>query len=145
MNNRAIELSEANVSDMVNGYLDAQLWAGLLYPDDENEEPQPYDDAGFTSDDIAVDYVNSVREELEAFVSAHPLAVRLYLNQRVLDAGQGSVSSYFGHDFYLTREHHGAGFWDRGLGHLGDYLTRLCQEYGEADSLFVDASGHLST
>ena len=42
----------------------------------------------------------------------------------------------FGHDFWLTRNHHGAGFWDRGYGPaqttLGDRLTKLCKPYGEA-------------
>lgn len=28
-----------------------------------------------------------------------------------------------GHDFWLTRNGHGAGFWDRGLGDIGDKLT----------------------
>ena len=27
---------------------------------------------------------------------------------------------------------HGAGFWDRGLGEVGDKLTALCRPYGEA-------------
>lgn len=36
-----------------------------------------------------------------------------------------------GHDFWLTRNHHGAGFWDRGLGELGDRLTKAAHAYGE--------------
>lgn len=31
-----------------------------------------------------------------------------------------------GHDFWLTRNGHGAGFWDRGLGAVGDRLSELC-------------------
>jgi hypothetical protein len=34
-------------------------------------------------------------------------------------------ASQFAHDFWLTRERHGAGFWDRGLGELGEELTHL--------------------
>jgi hypothetical protein len=37
-----------------------------------------------------------------------------------------------GHDFWLTRNHHGAGFWDRGLGETGKRLTELAHPYGEA-------------
>ena len=37
----------------------------------------------------------------------------------------------FGHDFALTRNGHGAGFWDRGLGELGDVLTKWAETYGE--------------
>jgi len=36
-----------------------------------------------------------------------------------------------GHDFWLTRNGHGAGFWDRGLGEVGDKLTEMCKEFGE--------------
>ena len=38
-----------------------------------------------------------------------------------------------GHDFYLTREGHGAGFWDRGLGIVGDALTYIAKPYGSSD------------
>jgi hypothetical protein len=42
------------------------------------------------------------------------------------------------HDFWLTRNHHGAGFWDRGLGAAGDELTRLAQVYGGCDLYLGD-------
>ena len=35
-----------------------------------------------------------------------------------------------GHDFLLTRNGHGAGFWDRGLGEAGDKLTDMAHNYG---------------
>lgn len=38
-----------------------------------------------------------------------------------------------GHDFWLTRNGHGAGFWDRGYGALGDKLTKASKAYGTAD------------
>lgn len=36
-----------------------------------------------------------------------------------------------GHDLWLTRNHHGVGFWDRGLGEAGAILTRVADEMGE--------------
>jgi hypothetical protein len=44
--------------------------------------------------------------------------------------------SYAGHDFWLTRNRHGAGFWDRGLGKVGETLTELAHPYGEAWVVF---------
>jgi len=38
-----------------------------------------------------------------------------------------------GHDFWLTRNGHGAGFWDRGYGNVGDALTLACKAYGSVD------------
>lgn len=51
-----------------------------------------------------------------------------------MDAGQA------GHDFWLTRNGHGAGFWDRGLGELGDRLTAACKPYGEVYLTVFDGS-----
>jgi hypothetical protein len=49
---------------------------------------------------------------------------------------------YAGHDFWLTRNHHGCGFWDRGLGELGDQLTKASQQFDEID-LYVGDDGKL--
>ena len=38
-----------------------------------------------------------------------------------------------GHDFWLTRNGHGTGFWDRGLGKLGDDLTEAAKTFGSSD------------
>lgn len=51
-----------------------------------------------------------------------------------MDAGQA------GHDFWLTRNHHGAGFWDRGLGERGDRLTAAAHVYGEVYLTVFDGS-----
>uniref|UniRef100_A0AAU8GP46 C2H2-type domain-containing protein n=1 Tax=Mycobacterium Phage BigBubba TaxID=3158890 RepID=A0AAU8GP46_9CAUD len=136
-----IEASGADINAMVEGYLDAQLWAGLDYRE-EGSEPVHYDE-NYSREDIAEDYVAAVRAELTEVVAQHPLAVRMYLNAREYDPGQGTVSAYFGHDFYLTREYHGAGFWDCGLGELGDYLTKVADSYGAATELWDNGNGTL--
>ena len=43
-----------------------------------------------------------------------------------------------GHDLWLTRNRHGAGFWDRGLGELGDQLTATAHQMGEQALYVVD-------
>lgn len=47
-----------------------------------------------------------------------------------------------GHDFWLTRNGHGAGFWDRGLGDIGEVLTKLSNEFGEC-TLYVGDDGRI--
>ena len=37
-----------------------------------------------------------------------------------------------GHDFWFSRQGHGVGFWDRGLGELGDGLDTVAKSFGEA-------------
>ena len=38
-----------------------------------------------------------------------------------------------GHDFLLTRDHHGVGFWDRNLGNIGDQLTNASEAFCESN------------
>jgi len=51
--------------------------------------------------------------------------------------------SQAGHDLWLTRNGHGAGFWDRDLGEAGDKLTELSKEMGELTLLQGDGDGKL--
>ena len=46
---------------------------------------------------------------------------------------KGLTWDSFGHDIWLTRNGHGAGFWDRGLGELGDKLSDIAKHLGTAD------------
>ena len=45
-----------------------------------------------------------------------------------------------GHDFWLTRCGHGAGFWDRDTGtpEIRRELTNICQEFGNIDLYIGD-------
>lgn len=51
---------------------------------------------------------------------------------------EGIDPAQAGHDFWLTRCRHGAGFWDRGLGEVGDKLTDAAHAYGEAGVAFTE-------
>lgn len=46
-----------------------------------------------------------------------------------------------GHDFWLTRNGHGAGFWDGDWPKYGDMFTKWAQGYGEAYAQFEDYDG----
>lgn len=48
-----------------------------------------------------------------------------------------------GHDFWLTRNGHGVGFWDRGYDkEVGDALTKASESFGEVD-LYVGDDGRI--
>lgn len=154
-----VGLVGADVDAIVKGYLDCQLWAQLDYDnpscDCHASDPQNachnYNlDKRYGLDDISADYVDRITGEIADIVVAHPLAVRMYLArlQRHGRSGDGMSSAaaneQFGHDYYLTREGHGAGFWDRGLGELGQYLTNVSKWAGAADDLSDDGNGGLA-
>jgi hypothetical protein len=47
-----------------------------------------------------------------------------------------------GHDFILSRNGHGSGFWDRGTGNVGDELHKWAKTFGTF-SLYVGDDGYL--
>ena len=57
-------------------------------------------------------------------------------------AASGLSPEQVGHDFWLTRNRHGAGFWDRGLGEIGERLTWQCRPFGSVD-LYIGDDGRI--
>jgi hypothetical protein len=110
-----------------HAYVMCALWSTNDNADDSGGEPL---DANYGSADITAESQAKMREDCDAFVAAnaHDLAS--------VDDEQA------GHDFWLTRNGHGAGFWDRGLGALGDRLTDAAHAFGECD-LYVGDDGRL--
>lgn len=109
-----------DLKKFVDSYLETALWAST----DDNQEPldDKYDTADFTKEAI-----KAARRDAEGFIREN----RADLNS-VGDYGQ------HGHDFFLTRNGHGAGFWDRGYGAVGDRLSKACKLYGGADIIVND-------
>lgn len=105
-------------------YLETALWSST------DDQGKPMDDT-YSVSDISEESKTEAREQCQAFIS---------LNAKDLeqhgDAGQA------GHDFWLTRNGHGAGFWDRGLGDLGDRLSAASKSYGESD-LYIGDDGRV--
>lgn len=76
------------------------------------------------ADDVLA-YCDARREEIEGYVR-EPGDVSSEETLNVPEA-------WAGHDLWMTRRHHGVGFWDRGLGELGDRLMAAAQAMGEPD------------
>lgn len=95
-------------------YVECALWSSI---DDDGE---PLD--GLSADDLAPETVQTMSDDLVDFLA---LVDREGIDRSWWDAAQ------MAHDFWLTRNGHGAGFWDRGQGETGDRLTALCKPFGE--------------
>lgn len=108
--------------DFRGAYVEAMLWVNTIAGDDECFS---HDSRGYELDDLAS---NQADEDCEAFLDTPT-------TELVRDAIKVRPGFYdfaqAGHDFALTRNGHGAGFWDRGLGDVGDQLTALAKPYGE--------------
>lgn len=95
-------------------YATCALWSSV------GDDDRPMDEA-FTVADFAPEAMERIRADCDTFQAR---AGDLLADIRTEQAG---------HDFWLTRNRHGAGFWDRGLGDVGDRLTALAHTFGECN------------
>ena len=121
-----------DIDTMLDAYREAALWSSIHYASDEwpgIEDGTPFDqiDADLSDDaqDILRQDCNEFAEMLEAF-----------------DLPEELTDEQIGHDLWLTRNGHGAGFWDRGLGELGDNLSDICRGLPERD-LYLSDDGEI--
>lgn len=84
----------------------------------------------FTEETEWSDEVIGYAEGLENQASGDCVAF-LDLCERANVSLQGMEPEQVGQDFWLTRNGHGAGFWDRGLGDRGYRLSDLAHSFGE--------------
>ncbi|QAU07332.1 hypothetical protein SEA_NOSILAM_91 [Gordonia phage NosilaM] len=136
------------LESVARGYVDALCWTQPDYYGDGDDngdgEDRTLRDLGYGYGDLHPGTRDRITAELSAVVAAHPLAVRMYGAARTFNAGDGDVWEHFGHDYLLTRDGHGAGFWDRGLGDLGEYLSTIAGNAGDHVELWRDANGLLT-
>ena len=118
-----------DVTTVVDGYLECALWTascnGMADHDDCRGEDCDTSLDEVEGLELSADAVRQATEDVTGF-----LETVTEDRPTVLD---GMDVSMVGHDFYLTRCGHGAGFWDRGLGERGDYLTYWAKTFGSAD------------
>ena len=115
----------------LDGYLECALWSSCdLYTGRRLDELGTGAMADETFDDMACDVWRflatcwgDVWEDFEIDLS-------------------GIEPEQLGHDLWLTRNYHGAGFWDRGLGEIGDKLTELAHSYGGV-TLYIGDDGKI--
>jgi hypothetical protein len=112
----------SHMREISNGYMMA---LEFTEEDVQHLNDVPWSESIFRESDAAVitftqRMTDSMREELEQVVS------------------QGNYSwEQMGHDIWFTRNGHGVGFWDRGLGDLGEGLTKIAESMGEV-SVFIN-------
>jgi len=138
-----VPMSE-QMTEFVDGYISAMLWVNTIDADGESVDSlgradeltvaaltRIVEDAhAFLFMDVPDDFQSEAVENVFDLIGSLP-----YAAARTDDA---SLYDLAGHDFALTRNRHGAGFWDRGLGEAGDVLTDLAHSFGEA-TLFASA------
>jgi hypothetical protein len=123
-----------DLDDFVTGYLTAALWTTDGNPG--QGEWQEHDQ--WAIGNIAPEALAQAQAECAEFQEKAEALLAI-----ADDAGYEERRA--GHDFWLTRNGHGAGFWDRtelDIGGIGVDLTRIAQGFGESD-LYQGDDGRL--
>ena len=121
------------LDEFFENYIEAALWS----TNDESDESggDPLDD-NYDDTDIDPGTLASLKLECEAFlIEAEPLILEAEeLIERgewkLPDGSNYSVVAYAGHDFWLTRNEHGCGYWDGDWpDKIGEALTALSEKF----------------
>lgn len=124
------------MDDFTEHYLIAALWSSA----DDDEEPL---DFNYGIEQLAPEAIDRAKADCADFQTKNASllnqAYKLYTPH--IDAPTPQCSA--GHDFWLTRNGHGVGFWDRGFPDaLGDALSDAARACGELD-LYAGDDGKL--
>lgn len=109
-----MEIHGIEINDFLKGYITCALWSSIQ----EDDNPLDYN---YHSSDLSLECLQSMKADCDKFQEE---------NAEILEQG-GQKGEQQGHDFWLTRNGHGAGFWDRNIGIAGEKLTTACKAYGE--------------
>ena len=113
-----------NIKTILEHYLICALWSSV----DTNDIPL---DNNYSIDDIEQESIDQAEKDIISFVET---------SKNLLDTLN---EEQIGHDFWLTRNGHGCGFFDRGYHkNVSDYLTKQCDEFGEC-YLYVGDDGKI--
>lgn len=108
-------LEKSFAGKMLAAYLEAALWTSEGNMDITAEH---------CFSDIADETLKEINAECLDFIE----------KSKVITDLTAYDPSQIGHDFWLTRNHHGAGFWDRDYASKEtlDALTKLSHDFGES-------------
>lgn len=126
---------DVTLSEMLTGYIVCALWSSHDW--DETGEDQGNLDDTYDAGDLTTGTRDEMRADCADFLQSNVADCQAMMSR-------GFGASQLGHDFWLTRNGHGAGFWDRGLGDLGERLTAAAKVYGGVD-LYVTDAGQVSS
>ena len=98
------------MDNFTKAYIAAALWSST----DDNSDPL---DSNFSVDDLSLEAKIKMTTDCVNF--QHANRVNLSLAYDLYPENEYTDEEKAGHDFWLTRNGHGAGFWDRGLGEVG--------------------------
>lgn len=132
-----MKTTKSDFPAFLQGYLTAALWSSTISdPEDAKTEKDgdPFD-RHFSTDDFDPEAL----EDLTTHARSFWLRMWFYIDAEK-ESPHGRTPESAGHDFWLTQNRHGAGFWDGDWPTYGDQFTKLAHCYPEL-SLYVTEDG----
>ena len=109
------------VKNFIDQYIETMLWAST---DEEGINL----DKNYDSSDLAEETLKKIEKECKEFIDKA---------EELIDNEENGDYSLAGHDFFLTRNHHGAGFLD-GDWEKGKELAQISHSFGESQPYVGD-------
>jgi hypothetical protein len=115
------------MDDFTRQYLATALWSSTDESREDGGDPM---DRNYGIEDIDADTIAAARADCDRFRE---------LAGKMLNEGEETTAA---HDFWLTRNGHGAGFWDGDWPEGGESLTAICKQFGEVN-LYIGDDGRV--
>lgn len=115
------------LDSFTDAYIITALWSSINF---DTDEPL---DRNYTADDLSDELRARMRADCEQFLAvAEPIITAAIDTGEVVCGPDFDEYGRAGHDFWLTRNGHGAGFWDGDWPEpYGQQLTELAGSFGE--------------
>jgi hypothetical protein len=119
-------MTDIDLDTFERAYIETMLFT------ETDDDDCPLDEA-FDITDLPNETILALKSDCEDFRSPD--------NTHLLELAEeeyGYDDEKAGIDFWLTRNRHSAGYWDRGLSHYGDELTKAAHSMGERRAYIGD-------
>lgn len=127
MENEGVQGALTLNSDFVKGYIEAMIFTGI-----DVDDPSGEGSSDFDIDNFSDEAKNTIVHDCSDFVTSNSDTLNAAYQTGEYDEAQA------GRDFWFTRNGHGVGFWDRGLGQIGKILTDASKVYREQNAYVGD-------
>ena len=118
-----------NLEAFTNSYIECALWASTYESTRDGETWDQPIDGDYGPESIDPESLKAMKDDCRKFVEE---------NLETIEADPVQDFSDAGHDFFLTRNGHGAGFWDSDWAEPGsDKLDKASEAFGECH-LYVE-------
>jgi len=130
---RASEASSHKLDTFCLAYVEAALWSSTDESRPDGGDPL---DKNYSIKDIDSETLDAMRQDCADFQEQNEKLLAEAYDHEKYDA------SYAGHDLWLSRNGHGAGYFDRNLGDVGERLQDAARALGNFD-LYVGDDGKI--